>query len=145
DWARAGRFAADRWLLAVLDDDTPCDIGADLPPDAVHRVPSLAFAAAAAACSRGDRDAADLHRGRLDELDAAGPDTAGPAGPDSPGAGVDSLHRLVLDLTYGWAFGADRRARHAARRVADIGHAGHPVHAPALRRLGRLRAAELDI
>ena len=141
DWARAGRLAADRWLLAVLDDEAPGDLGADVPPAAVHGVPSLAFAAAAAACSRGDRDATDLHRRRLDELEA----DADTADPDGQAFGVGEPHRLVLDLTAGWTFGADERARHAARRVADAVHADRPAHAHALRRLGRLRGAELDI
>ena len=133
DWSRAGRLAADRWLMAVLDDDTPADLVADAPPGAVHDTPWLALAAAAGACTRGDRDATDLHRRRLDELDAPRDGSLG------------AVHRLVLDLAYGWTFGADERARVAACRAAEADHADHPVHASALRRLGRLRGAELDI
>ncbi len=136
DWAQAGRLAADRWLVAVLDDDTPADLVGDLPPEAVHTTPSLALTAAAAACARGDRDATDLHRRRLDELDELG------------GRGQDGArgpHRPVLDLVYGWTFGIDERARRAAGRLIDAGHVDHPVHAPTLRRLGRLRGAELEV
>ena len=128
DWALAGRLAADRWLAGVLRDrEPPPDPVAGVPPEAVARTPALALAAEAAACVRGDRDAAELHRGRL--------------GAAAPGGTC----RLVVDLVHGWAFGADRRARQAAGRLAVATDAGPGVDAPALRRFARLRRAGLDL
>ncbi len=138
DWALAGRLAADRWLAAALDDgDLPPDLVADAPGDPAGQSPALALVAAAVACARRDRDAADLHRRRLDEL-------AGPL-PTPAGLGIGDAHRHTLDLTYGWTFGADGRARHAARGLVATGDTDLDGHAASLRRLGRLRAAELDV
>jgi LuxR family maltose regulon positive regulatory protein len=128
DWALAGRLAADRWLAGVLGDrEPPPDPVAGVAPDAVARTPALALAAAAAACSRGDRDAAALHRTRL-------------------GAeGNEGTCRMVVDLVHGWAFGADRRAHEAAGRLAVATDPGPGVDASALRRFARLRSAGLDL
>jgi LuxR family maltose regulon positive regulatory protein len=140
DWRLAGRLAADRWLAAVLDDSEPGhDLVTGTPPDAVGRTPGLALVTAALACSRGDRDGADLHRGRLDEL-------VGPAlGPATPT--ISDTHRRVVDLAYGWAFGADQRARDAARALTattDL-DLDLDLDVSSVRRLARLRGAELDV
>jgi LuxR family maltose regulon positive regulatory protein len=145
DWTAVGRLATARWMHALLDDEPPGDLVAGAPPEAVHGTPSLALAAAADACARGDRDAADLHRRRLDELVSPGGPGGGSRGDAATAAGVGGTHRLMLDLTYGWTFGSEERSRDAARRLVDAGHADHPGHASGLRRLGRLRGAELDI
>jgi LuxR family maltose regulon positive regulatory protein len=128
DWPLAGRLAADRWLAGVLDDAEPADdLLRGVPDAAVAATGTFSLVAAGTACARGDRDAADLHRGRLDALDC----------PETP--------RLVLDLAYGWTFGADRRARRAADELAGATGAGDHADASALRRLARLRGAEMDI
>jgi LuxR family maltose regulon positive regulatory protein len=138
NWALAGHLAADRWLAAVLDDGRlPPDLLVTAPDDAVGHTPALSLVAAATACARRDRAAADLHRRRLDEL-------AGPP-PTVDGLGIGDAHRHTLDLAYGWTFGADERARAAAHRLAAAGDADPRADAPSLRRLGHLRGAELDV
>jgi LuxR family transcriptional regulator, maltose regulon positive regulatory protein len=133
DWDHVGRLAADRWLGALLDDADPTpDPLAGAPAAAVATVPDLALVAAAAACRRGARDDADLHRGRLDEL-------LGPPGDDP-----DTRRRLV-DLAHGWAFGADDRARAAAAALLSDDCCGDPERAALVRRFARLRGAGLDI
>ena len=128
DWSLVGRLAADRWLAGVLDDAeaSPDPLGG-VPHDAVAATGTLSAVAAGVACARGDRDAADLHRARLDAL------------------GCPEVHQLVLDLAYGWSFGADRRTRRAAVALAGATGAGVDADASALRRLARLRGAELDV
>ena len=138
DWMLAGRLAADRWLAAVLHDHEPApDVVAGVPADVVARAPALALAAAAVACCRGDRDAADLHRGHLDAQDAA---ATGPAA-----AVPGPAHRQVVDVLYGWAFGADQAASDAGHALAGATDGGLEVDAPTLRRFGRLRGAGLDV
>lgn len=138
DWPLAGHLAADRWLASVLDDIEPAsDLVAGAPAGAVAGTPALALVAAATACSRADRDAADLHRGRLDELPDAVPPVADVA--------IGDTHRRVVDVTYGWAFGTDERAQAAADALGSATEPGHGVDASALRRFARLRAAELAI
>jgi LuxR family maltose regulon positive regulatory protein len=128
DWSLAGRLAADRWAAGVLDDVEPAsDLLRGVPDHAVAATGTFSLVAAGVACARGDRDAADLHRGRLDGLDCP-----------------DAL-RLVLDLAHGWTFGADERARRAAAALAGATGTGIDADASALRRLARLRSAELDI
>jgi LuxR family transcriptional regulator, maltose regulon positive regulatory protein len=143
DWALVGRLVADRWIAAVLDDGEP---GPDpltaTPTAAVSRTPDLALVAAAVACGRGTRDDADLHRGRLDDLLGApghGHDPAGGA------AGYQATRQGLLDLAYGWAFGADPRARAAARALVTVSDVDSEGRAAAMRRLARLRGAELDV
>ncbi len=134
DWPLVGRLAIDRWLAATLDDSGLLpDPNARVPAGAVRETPALALVAAAAACRSGDRDAAGLHRDHLDTL-------LGPI-PERATRSSGGLHRHLLDLAHGWAFGSDDRAETAAEALAsaheiDIGTA--PV-----RRLARLRSAEL--
>jgi LuxR family transcriptional regulator, maltose regulon positive regulatory protein len=138
DWTLVGRLAIDRWLTAALDDTEPSpDPLAGTPPAVVRETPALTLVAAAMACMRGDRDGADLHRGRLDEL--VGPLPA----PTVPAA--DDVHRRILDLSYGWAFGADERSSDAARVLVAVSDTQLDVGAPSLRRLARLRGAELEL
>jgi LuxR family transcriptional regulator, maltose regulon positive regulatory protein len=145
DWELVGRLAAERWLVAALDDAEPHpDPVAEVPPGVVGRTADLAVVAAARACARGGRDDADLHRTRVDDL--VGPldgQGGGTADPD----GARAARRRLLDLNHGWAFGADVRSRRAARALAAAGEAGHDATgtAPALRHLARLRGAEADV
>ena len=140
DWPLVGRLVCDRWLGAVLDDaELASDPLAGTPPLAVADVPDLSLVAAARACSRGDRDEADLHRARVDEL-------LGPlrrSTEDLP----RTVHRRIVDLAHGWAFGAGARARDAAKALAGAGEPSPEVngHAPQVRRLARLRGAELHL
>jgi LuxR family maltose regulon positive regulatory protein len=141
DWPLVGRLAADRWLAAALDDAEPRpDPVADVPPAAIARTADLALVAAARACARGGRDEATLHRDRVDEI----------LGPLPRSGGHDdqqSVRRRLLDLAYGRAFGADARARQAARVLAAAGDGGDDPDgtAVAIRRLARLRGAEIDV
>ena len=140
DWPLVGRLVCDRWLGAVLDDvEMASDPLAGTPPAAVSDVADLSLVAAARACTRGDRDEADLHRARVDEL-------LGPlrrATGDHP----RTAHRRVVDLAHAWAFGAGARARDAAKALASSGEPSPEVngHAPHVRRLARLRGAELHL
>jgi LuxR family transcriptional regulator, maltose regulon positive regulatory protein len=140
DWTLAGRLAGDRWVTAVLDDAEPAtDLASGTPPDAVGSTAGLSLVAAGLACARGDKDGADLHRARLDDLVA----TKARRRRDEPA--VDPSLRLILDLAYGCVFGADRRARQAATALAGSTDRELDVDASALRRWARLRAAELDV
>jgi len=136
DWPLVGRLAVDRWLAASLDDARPVpDPAARVPASAVSETPALALVGAGVACVAGDRDTAELYRGHLDRL--LGPLPAGPAA----GAGV--VYRRLLDVAHGWAFGADPRSRAAAVELAGL-DVLQPQTA-AIRRLARLRSAELDV
>jgi LuxR family transcriptional regulator, maltose regulon positive regulatory protein len=141
DWELVGELASDRWLAAALDDAEPApDPLAATLPAAAAEVADLALVATALACGRGHRDDADLHRSRADEL-------LGPLreAPDTPEARL--TRRRVVDLSYGWAFGADARSRDAGRVLASAGEACADAsgHAAAIRRLARLRGAELHL
>ena len=133
DWPLVGRLAIDRWLAATLDDSGLLpDPNARVPAGAVRETPALALVAAAAACRSGDRDAADLHRDHLDSL-------LGPI-PERATRSSGGLHRYLLDLAHGWAFGPDDRAESAASALASA----HEIDAgtSSVRRLARLRSAE---
>jgi LuxR family transcriptional regulator, maltose regulon positive regulatory protein len=141
DWPLVGRLAADRWLAAALDDAEPRpDPVADVPPAAIARTADLALVAAARACARGGRDDAALHRDRVDDL-------LGPLPRSGQHDDPQAVRRRLLDLAYGRAFGADERSRQAARVLAAAGHGGDDPDgtAVAIRRLARLRGAELDV
>ncbi len=139
DWTLAGRLAADRWVTAVLDDAEPAtDLASGTPPDAVAATASLSLVAAGLACARGDKDAADLHRARLDGIVAE-------ASRRRAGSAVDPSLRQILDLAYGSVFGADRRGRQAAMALAGSTDRDLDVDPSALRRWARLRAAEMDV
>jgi LuxR family maltose regulon positive regulatory protein len=141
DWELVGELASDRWLAAALDDTEPApDPLAATPPAAAAEVADLALVAAALACGRGHRDDADLHRSRADEL--LGPLRDATETPESR-----LTRRRVVDLSYGWAFGADARSRDAGRKLASAGEvcADAGGHTATLRRLARLRGAELHL
>jgi LuxR family maltose regulon positive regulatory protein len=141
DWPLVGRLAADRWLAAALDDAEPQpDPVADVPPAAIARTADLAMVAAARACARGGRDDATLHRDRVDDL-------LGPLPRSGEHDDQQTIRRRLLDLAYGRAFGADARSRQAARVLAAVGDGGDDPDgtAGAVRRLARLRGAELDV
>jgi LuxR family maltose regulon positive regulatory protein len=141
DWDMVGRLASDRWLAAVLDDTQPApDPLTGTPPAVIRDVPDLALVAAALACARGARDDADLHRSRVDEL-------LGPRNEATASAEARCARRRIVDACYGWAFGANPRAREATRAMASadetcLDAAGR---ASAIRRLARLRRAELHL
>ena len=140
DWLLVGRLVCDRWLAAALDDaELASDPLTSTPPLAVADVADLALVAAARACSRGDQDEADLHRARVDELLGS----LRHARDDQP----RTAHRRIVDLAHGWAFGADARAREAAKALASAGEPSPEMngHAPQVRRLARLRGAELHV
>ncbi|HEY7071047.1 MAG TPA: LuxR C-terminal-related transcriptional regulator, partial [Acidimicrobiales bacterium] len=140
DWPLVGRLVCDRWLSAVLDDvDMASDPLAGTPPAAVSDVADLSLVAAARACSRGDQDEADLHRARVDEL-------LGSLRRAGPGH-HRTVHRRIVDLAHGWAFGADARGREAAQALASAGDASPEIngHAPQVRRAARLRRAEMHL
>jgi LuxR family maltose regulon positive regulatory protein len=133
DWPLVGRLAIDRWLGATLDDAGPLpDPAAGVPGDALQHTPALSLVASAAACRAGDGDAADLHRGHVDAL-------LGPV-PARATRASGGLHRSLLDLAHGFAFGPDERARTAAAALA----AADEIDAltSAVRRLARLRSGE---
>ncbi|HET8619536.1 MAG TPA: LuxR C-terminal-related transcriptional regulator [Acidimicrobiales bacterium] len=139
DWDMVGRLVSDRWLVATLDDAQPApDPLTGTPPAAIRDVPDLALVAAAMACARGARDDADLHRSRADEL-------LGPRREAS--AEARGARRRIVDACYGWAFGANPRAREATRVMASAGETCPDAagHASAIRRLARLRRAELHL
>jgi LuxR family maltose regulon positive regulatory protein len=161
DWDLLGRLLAWRWIDAALDGQPLGDLTptAGLPAAAVTSSPGLALVAAADACRRSDRAEADLYRealdsllggrpdpGPLDPLDAAATAAVGAADDgfdDVEGPGSWRSERLVLDVDYGCAFGADDRSRAAS---AALGHV--PASDPAaagLRSLGALRDAELAL
>ncbi|HKA85094.1 MAG TPA: LuxR C-terminal-related transcriptional regulator [Acidimicrobiales bacterium] len=140
DWPTVGRLAADRWVARALDGaETNDGLLAGIPARAIATNESLAVLAAAEACARRDRNAADAHGATLDRT---APDL--PAG----GAGVDALTgspplaRSLLAIRHARAFGADARARAA---IADLRAAGGEADHLATERLADLRAIELDL
>jgi LuxR family maltose regulon positive regulatory protein len=142
-WGLVGRLACERWMAATLEDVEPRPDPLDrVPPAVVGRTAELALVAAARACVRSGRDDADLHRDLVDDL-------LGPIDRPRPGRAPDrrDTPRRLLDLAYGWAFGSDPRARRAARVLAAVGEVGDEAGgaAPAIRRLARLRCAELEV
>ncbi len=141
DWRLLGRLATDRWLAATLDDAEPQpDPVAGVPPAAIAQTADLALVAAARACARGGRDDATLYRDRVDDL-------SGPLPRTGEHDDQQAVRRRLLDLAFGRAFGVDGRARQAARVLAAVGDAGEDRDgtAGAIRRLARLRGAELDV
>lgn len=133
DWPLAGRLAADRWLAAALEDAGPVpEPATQVPARALEETPALALVAAAAACRSGDRDAAKLHRGHADAR-------LGPL-PDRVARSSGGAVRHLVDVSFGWAFGTDERARAAADTLATADEV--TPFASRVRRLARLRAGE---
>jgi LuxR family maltose regulon positive regulatory protein len=140
DWPMVGRLAADRWVAWALDGaDTNDGLLAGVPPRAIAANESLTVLAAADACSRRDRRAADAHRATLDK--PASDPAARPERTD-PLTGAPPLARSLLAIDYARAFGADARARAA---IADLRAADGGVDAAPTGRLAELRTIGLDL
>ena len=137
DWPMVGRLAAERWVARTLDGaDTNDGLLAGVPARAMAANESLSILAAAEACSRRDRRAADAHRAGLD---GPAPDPASGTEPIDPLTSVPPLAQPLLAVCYARAFGADARARAA---IADLRGADD---AATTARLAELRAIGLDL
>ncbi len=137
DWPMVGRLAADRWVARTLDGAEANDgLLAGVPARAIAADESLTILAAAEACSRRDRRAADTHRVALDR---PAPDQA--AGPDAtdPLTSVPPLARPLLAVCYARAFGSDARARAAIADLRGVDDAATTA------RVAELRAIGLDL
>jgi LuxR family transcriptional regulator, maltose regulon positive regulatory protein len=137
DWSVVGRLAAERWVARTLDGvDTNDGLLAGVPARVIAADESLTILAAAEACSRRDRRAADVHCAVLD-----GPAPAPASGTDQadPLTTVPPLARPLLAVCYARAFGADARARAA---IADLRGADDAATAA---RLAELRAIGMDL
>ncbi|MGH9230296.1 MAG: LuxR C-terminal-related transcriptional regulator [Acidimicrobiales bacterium] len=140
DWSMVGRLAADRWVARSLDGAEPHDGPlAGVPARAVAAHESLTLLAAAEACSRRDRRAADAHRAALDRPT---PDPGTRGEQTVPVAGAPPLARPLLTIGYARAFGADARARAA---IADLRAADGGAGDAATGRLADLRTIGLDL
>jgi LuxR family maltose regulon positive regulatory protein len=137
EWLMLGNLVGRRWLGATLE-GRPLrpDPLAEVPTTVVRRTPGLALVAAAEACARQDREAADVYRA------AAGPP------PADPSAGLAdqtaAVRRAVLDVAHACAFGADDSTAGAldVLRVPP----GFESAAPELQhRFAVLRGAELAL
>jgi LuxR family maltose regulon positive regulatory protein len=129
DWVTAGRLACTRWVSDALRGSLR-GTDVDLAPGApCADVSELALLAAIDAATIRDRREAMLWRSRVDALR--------PPAADDAELGVA---RLLLDVSYGRAFGVDARALAACRalRESEIGADTAMLHA-----LVRLREAEL--
>jgi LuxR family transcriptional regulator, maltose regulon positive regulatory protein len=139
DWPMVGRLAADRWVARVLDGaETNDDLLAGVPARAIAVHESLTVLAAAEACSRRDRSAADAHRAALDK---PAPDLATRREPTDSIASAPPLARSLLAIGYGRAFGADARTRAA---ITDL-RATDGVDDATTARLAELRTIGLDL
>ena len=137
DWPMVGRLAAERWVARTLDGaDTNDGLLAGVPARAIAANEGLTILAAAEACSRRDRHAADTHCAALDR---PAPNPASGPGPTYPLTSVPPLARPLLAVCYARAFGADARARAA---IADLRGADD---AATTARLAELRAIGLDL
>jgi LuxR family transcriptional regulator, maltose regulon positive regulatory protein len=137
DWPMVGRLAAERWVARTLDGvDTNDGLLAGVPARAIAADESLTILAAAEACSRRDRRAADAH---CAALDGPAPDPASGPDPTDSLTSVSPLARPLLAVCYARAFGADARARAA---IADMRGADD---AATTARLAELRAIGLDL
>ena len=96
DWAMVGRLAADRWVTRTLEGAESNDgLLAGVPARAVAANESLTVLAAADACSRRDRGAADAYRAALDRL---APDPTSRPEQSDPTTGAPPLARSLLDI-----------------------------------------------
>jgi LuxR family maltose regulon positive regulatory protein len=137
DWPMVGRLAAERWVARTLDGvDTNDGLLAGVPARAIAADESLTIIAAAEACSRRDRRAADAH---CVALDGPAPDPASGPDPADPLTSVPPLARPLLAVRYARAFGADARARAAIADLRDADDAATTA------RLAELRAIGLDL
>lgn len=140
DWTNVGLLASRRWLERMLAGVESSDsLLAGIPASAVGATEGLALLAAADACARLDRSAADAYRAAADDL-AAGAST-GAAGARCGAAQLPEA-RALLDIVHAGSFGADARARGAVARLratpAADGGGG-------LARLAHLRSIGIDL
>lgn len=137
DWPMVGRLAAERWVARTLDGaDTNDGLLPGVPARAIAANEGLTILAAAEACSRRDRRAADTHCAALDR---PAPDPASGPGATYPLTSVPPLARPLLAVCYARAFGADARARAA---IADLRGADDAATTASL---AELRAIGLDL
>jgi LuxR family maltose regulon positive regulatory protein len=137
DWPMVGRLAAERWVARTLDGvHTNDGLLAGVPARAIAADESLTILAAAEACSRRDRRAADAH---CAALDGPAPDPASGPDPTDSLTSVSPLARPLLAVCYARAFGADARARAAIAGMRGADDAATTA------RLAELRAIGLDL
>jgi LuxR family maltose regulon positive regulatory protein len=143
NWALVGRLMLARWLDAELDGrHLPEEVLAGLRPPLALRVPELALILAAEACRRGRRTDTDLYRDALIEAERLRPETVAESG-EPADAATWRVARLMLDLSYGRAFGDESGTRAAvatleARPASD-------VWTLRARQIAVLRGAELEL
>jgi LuxR family maltose regulon positive regulatory protein len=142
DWPLLSRLASRRWVERTLAGVDGSDgLLAGIPATAFTASGGLAVVAAADACMRRDRPAADTLRAAADEL-------ASPA-PSAPGDATAALDasppeaRALLDIAYARAFGVDERARTAISTLRSTVRATDPDCGGA--RLADLRSLGLDL
>src|ERR671918_22028 len=114
DWALLGRLASRRWAertLAGLDGGD--GLLAGVPPAAFGTSEGLALLAAADACTRLDRPAADNLRAIADELSTSGATAPAGSAATTTAAPAPAEARTLLDIAYARAFGTDTRGRAA--------------------------------
>lgn len=141
DWPEVGRIVLQRWLDGGAHEGDPLaeDVVAAVPAAAVVSSAPLALLAAVQACRDARREDADLYRAALDELDADADALAdAPAGTQVDEVGATA--RLLLNLGYGWTFGADDRMRAALTALRE--RATTEPATPRLRQLATLAHAE---
>jgi LuxR family transcriptional regulator, maltose regulon positive regulatory protein len=143
EWALAGNLILDRWVQDAVDGDDPFvdDPVAGVATATVLHTPELAMVAATEGCRWARREEVDLYRAALDELGAPAwrPDEPRPRGSERT---WETAH-LLLDVSHGWAFGADDRSRAAVAAVRDL--ATTDPATPRLRQLALLAQAEQAI
>lgn len=134
DWRLVGRLVLRRWLTGTTEATDPfaAEPLAAISPDVILRTPELSTVAAAEACRWANREDADLYRSSLER-------TKPPTGDD----GLWETARLLLDLTFGWTFGADERSLAAVESVLALDDP--EPWTPRLRQLAVLAQAEMDI
>src|SRR5262245_8570949 len=131
DWHLGSRLACRRWIQGILR-GIVYGVDLDLPPSAPRGdVGELAVLAAIDATAAGDRRDATMWRTRGDAL--LGPDRGEP---------TLSITRLLLDVFFGRAFGADARAIAACRALRDA-ELESPGDTALLHAVARLREAEI--
>lgn len=136
EWSLLGRLVLQRWLDRTLDGRPPeRDPAAGVSAAVVSSTPELSLVAAAHACWRGDRSAADLH----------GQVVTAAARPGGTSPDVWAIARRVLDVEYARAFGDEARARRAVRELSTgQGDRAGGWSARGVR-LAAMRRAELDL
>ena len=144
DWALLGRLASRRWAertLAGLDGGD--GLLAGVPPAAFGTSEGLALLAAADACTRLDRPAADNLRAIADELSTSGATAPAGSAATTTAAPAPAEARTLLDIAYARAFGTDTRGRAA---VSVLRSTDRPMEAASgATRLADLRSIGLDL